>query len=77
MLYEVITDCGYQNMTNYLKYLNGFTDFTDLAFSNIKNGIGLIASRSSGMIDSLRFDYKTTQQLTNENRLKKLRLVSF
>ncbi len=67
---------GDKNMVNYIKFLNGFNDFNDRAFSNIINGIGLLASRSSSMVDSLRFDYKTRQQLLGENRLKKFKLIS-
>lgn len=69
-------NAGDKNMVNYIKYLHGFTDFNDNEFSNITNGIGLLASRSSSLKDSLQFDYKTRNQLVNENRLKKYRLIS-
>lgn len=68
---------GDENMVNYIKYLDGYTDFNDREFSNIKNGLGLIASRMSGMVDSLRFDYDTRKLLLAENRLKKYKFISF
>lgn len=64
-----------QNIVNYTKFLDGSTDFNNHEFSNIQNGIGLIASRTSGLVDSLQFDFKTRQQLINENRLKKYKFV--
>lgn len=68
-------NAGDKNMVNYIKFLNGFTDFNDNEFSNITQGIGLIASRSSSLKDSLQFDYKTRHLLVNENRLKRFKLI--
>jgi hypothetical protein len=68
--------CADKNITDYIKNLNGINDFNYMPFSNITNGIGLIASRSSEFKDSLRFDYKTRLQLSGENRLKKYKLLS-
>lgn len=65
---------GDHNMVNYKKYLNGYTDFNVNEFSNIVNGIGLVASRTTFSLDSLRFDYETRQTLINENRLKVLKI---
>ncbi|MEA1876600.1 MAG: hypothetical protein U9N86_07025 [Bacteroidota bacterium] len=65
---------GDLNMVNYKKYLNGYTDFNVNEFSNIENGIGLVASRTTFSLDSLRFDYETRQTLINENRLKVLKI---
>ncbi len=65
---------GDLNMVNYKKYLNGYTDFNVNEFSNIENGIGLVASRTTFSLDSLRFDYKSRQALINENRLKVLKI---
>lgn len=65
---------GDDNMVNYMKYLNGYTDFNVNEFSNIENGIGLLASRSTLKKDSLRFDYVTRQTLINERRLKVLKI---
>jgi len=74
--HKIIINSGDQNMTNYIKYLNGYNDFDFLAFSNITNGIGLLASRSSSSKDSMLFDHKTRQQLVNENRLKKFKFIA-
>lgn len=65
---------GDHNMVNYKKYLNGYTDFNVNEFSNIVNGIGLVASRTTFSLDSLRFDYESRQTLINENRLKVLKI---
>lgn len=65
---------GDENMVHYMKYLNGYTDFNVNEFSNIENGLGLLASRSTFNKDSLRFDYETRQTLINERRLKILKI---
>ncbi|MBT3241835.1 MAG: hypothetical protein HN352_01720 [Bacteroidetes bacterium] len=65
---------GDENMVNYIKYKDGFNDFGVVEFSNVTNGIGLLASRSTELRDSLRFDYSTRQQLINENRLRILKI---
>lgn len=65
---------GDENMVNYMKYINGFNDFSVNEFSNVENGIGLLASRTTFTLDSLRFDYNTRQTLINENRLKVLKI---
>ena len=65
---------GDANMVQYKKYLNGYTDFNIQVFSNIENGIGLVASRTSFVRDSLRFDYTTRQTLIKENRLRVLKI---
>ena len=74
--HSIEINCADKNITDYINKLNGINDFNYLPFSNITNGIGLIASRSSGLKDSLRFDYKTRLQLSGENRLKKYKLLS-
>ena len=61
-------------MVQYMKYLNGYNDFNIDEFSNIENGIGLLACRNTLIIDSLRFDYQSRQTLINENRLKILKI---
>jgi len=65
---------GDNNMVQYIKYLNGYNDFNVDGFSNIENGIGLLAGRSTKVWDSLSFDYHTRQALINENRLKVLKI---
>ena len=65
---------GDENMVNYMRYLYGFSDYNVITFSNIENGIGLLASRSTFIRDSLHFDYSTRQFLINENRLKVLKI---
>ncbi len=74
--HKIIINSGDKNMTNYVKYLDGYNDFDFLAFSNITNGIGLLASRSSSKKDSMQFDHETRQQLINENRFKKFHFVA-
>ncbi len=71
---SIIINGGDENMVNYMKYLYGFSDYNVITFSNIENGIGLLASRSTFIRDSLRFDYFTRQFLINENRLKVLKI---
>lgn len=61
-------------MVNYMKYLNGYNDFNIQDFSNIENGLGLLASRSTFTLDSLHFDYQSRQALMKENRLKVLKI---
>lgn len=73
--HQIIINSGDKNMTNYVKFLDGYNDFDFLAFSNITNGIGLLASRSSAKKDSMQFDLKTKLQLFNENRLKKFKFI--
>jgi len=76
--YHSITISGGDiNMVMYVKFMNGYNDYNELAYSNIKNGVGVMASRTTGMVDSLQFDYQTRRQLLNENRLKKYRLISY
>jgi hypothetical protein len=65
---------GDENMVKYKNYLNGYSDFNVNEFSNIENGIGLLASRTTFELDSLRFDYDSREKLKNENRLKVLKL---
>jgi len=65
---------GDENMVNYIKYKDGFNDFSLVEFSNVTNGIGLLASRHTEVRDSLRFDYQTRQRLINENRLRILKI---
>jgi len=65
---------GDNNMVEYMKYLNGYNDFNIQGFSNIENGLGLLASRYTFTLDSLHFDYHSRQTLMNENRLKVLKI---
>ncbi len=65
---------GDDNMVKYMKYLNGYNDFNFQDFSNIENGLGLLASRSTFTLDSLHFDYQSRQALMKENRLKVLKI---
>ena len=71
---SIIINGGDENMVQYMKYMYGYNDFNTQEFSNIENGVGLLASRSTFTKDSLRFDYETRQTLINENRLKVLKI---
>ncbi len=73
--HSIKINMGGSAMTNYIKYLDGFNDFDFLAFSNIINGIGLLASRSSTLKDSMQFDRDTKKFLLNDNRLKKYKCI--
>jgi hypothetical protein len=74
--HSIKINSGDSDMTNYIKYLDGYNDYDFLAFSNITDGIGLLASRSSASKDSMQFDYETKQFLVNENRLKRFKFIA-
>ena len=68
---------GDQPMVEYMKYFNGYTDYNEQGYTNITNGLGVIATSTRFSKDSMRFDYETRQTLINENRLKKLRICKW
>jgi hypothetical protein len=65
---------GGSEMVEYMKYLNGFSDYNFNGYSNVSNGMGLVTSVTENFKDSLRFDYETRQTLLKEPRLKKLKI---
>ena len=65
---------GGSEMVEYMKYLNGFSDYNFNGYSNVSNGMGLVTSVTENFKDSLRFDYETRQTLRHEPRLKKLKI---
>ena len=65
---------GDENMVNYIRYYGGYTDFNLNGYSNIENGIGLLASRCHFRKDSLHFDYETIQSFLADSRLRYLKL---
>lgn len=65
---------GAPEMVEYMKYINGFSDNNFNGYTNVLNGLGIVASATETFVDSLRFDYQTRQTLINENRLKKLKI---
>lgn len=65
---------GGSEMVEYMKYLNGFSDYNFNGYSNVTNGMGLVTSVTEKFKDSLLFDYETKQALRNEPRLKKLKI---
>ncbi|MEA1875805.1 MAG: hypothetical protein U9N86_02980 [Bacteroidota bacterium] len=65
---------GGSEMVEYMKYINGFTDYNFNGYTNVLNGLGLVASATETFKDSLRFDRETRQTLLNETRLKKLKI---
>ncbi len=66
---------GDHNMSMYKQYYSGFTDYNFSGYSNIENGLGLVASRTSILIDSMQFDLHTRKLLLSENKLKVLKLT--
>ena len=65
---------GDEPMVEYMKYLNGYTDYNSNGFTNIKNGLGIVGTTTLFQKDSMSFDYETRQLLINENRLRKLKI---
>lgn len=65
---------GGSEMVEYMKYLDGFSDYNFNGYTNVANGMGLVTSATESFKDSLRFDYETKQTLLNEPRLKKLKI---
>lgn len=65
---------GDQAMVDYMKFLEGYSDYNPVGYSLFENAFGFISSSTHFNKDSMRFDYETRQTLINENRLKKLRI---
>ena len=65
---------GDANMVSYIRYYNGYTDFNTLGYTNVTNGIGVLASRCSFIKDSMHFDYHTIQGFLAETRMRYLKL---
>ncbi len=65
---------GDQPMVDYMKFLDGYTDYHFQGYTNITNGLGVMATSTQFKKDSMRFDYETRQTLINENRLRPLKI---
>lgn len=65
---------GDENMMQYMKYLEGYSDYNFGGFTNIQNGYGFLSSATRFLKDSMRFDYETRQTLIEERRLKWMKL---
>ncbi len=61
-------------MVEYMKFLNGYTDYNSQGYTNITNGLGIMATTTLFIKDSMSFDYETRKGLINENKLRKLRI---
>ena len=66
---------GDHNLSRYRQYYDGYSDYNNTGYTNIENGLGLMASRTSIIIDSMQFDRDTKRRLASENRLKVLKIV--
>ena len=65
---------GDRFMVEYMKYLEGYSNYNYGGYSNIQNGFGLISSATHFFKYSLYFDRDTRHILANENRLKKFKI---
>ncbi len=72
---SVAINGGDYHMAQYQRYYDGFNDYDFHGYTNIENGLGIVASRTSILIDSMQFDRDTRRLLLNENRLKVLKLT--
>ena len=61
-------------MRSYMEFFFGESDYSQHSWSNFQNAYGVLASSTHYYKDSMRFDYETRQTLSNDNRMKKLRL---
>ncbi len=61
----------------YMRWLRGYNDYSDLSYSNVVNGFGLVASRSTTSRDSMRLDYWSRMYLAAEPRLAKLGFIEY
>ena len=66
---------GGYHMAQYQKYYDGYNDYDFQGYTNIENGLGIVASRTSILIDSMQFDRDSRRLLFSENRLRVLKLT--
>ncbi|MFA5816042.1 MAG: hypothetical protein WC865_10520 [Bacteroidales bacterium] len=68
---------GNRDFAQYMQWLNGINDFNDLSYTNVVNGHGLVASRSTTVRDSLLLDYWSRMGLADEPRLEALGFIEY
>jgi len=60
-------------MVQYMKYLEGYNDYSFDGYSNIQNGLGILTSVTHFRKKDMYFDFETRKTLVDENRLKKFK----
>ncbi|HBB90688.1 MAG TPA: hypothetical protein DC042_02970 [Bacteroidales bacterium] len=63
---------GNRDFSQYMHWYYGINDFSDVSFSNVINGRGILASRSTTIRDSMRLDYWSRQNLSLDPRMQAL-----
>lgn len=63
---------GNRDFSQYMQWYYGINDFSDVSFSNVINGRGILASRSTTIRDSMRLDYWSRQNLSLDPRMQAL-----
>jgi hypothetical protein len=66
---------GNEDFDTYMHFLWGINDYNDISFSNVVNGHGLVASRSTTVRDSMQLDYWSRMDLAAEPRLVALGFI--
>jgi len=68
---------GQEEFARYIEFLGGINDFNHNPFSNVKNGLGLVSSKSTVSIDKIDLDQYTRFLLANDPLLKELGFIEF
>jgi len=74
---SLIISSGNEDFKIYNHFYGGINDFNFNPFSNIENGLGLLASRSSTEKGGMRFDYWTRMTLAAEPLLEKFKFKEY
>jgi hypothetical protein len=73
----ILISSGNEDFKVYNHFYSGINDFNFNPFSNIENGLGILASRSSTEKSGMRFDYWSRMTLAADPRLEKFKFIEY
>lgn len=68
---------GTEDYANYIRYLGGINDFNENPYSNIKNGLGLLTSRSTVVKSPMELDQESRMQFASDPVLIDLGFIEY
>lgn len=68
---------GNKDFDNYMRFRDGINDFNYNPFSNVANGMGMIAGKSSTFKEKMHLDQATRLYFASDPNLKKFRFIEY
>lgn len=75
--FRIAVHTGNADFGTYMNFINGINDFNFTPFSNITNGVGLLAGKCSTIKDNMNLDQPSRLQFAAEPRLKKFNFIEY